>query len=457
MAWSISDLFPTWGDSGEQPAENFQYDGEDQVNEKHFDYLWDSLYTLEDQIRSALTDIDSDADGTVDEADSALLYKDNDIDSDGDGIVDEADYANDADASTYKGNDLDGDGDGVVDEADDTTTVKGNDIDSDGDGKVDAADNADQYDGVSPSDGSNGDVYQTDGTSGSFGPTPSPPSTIANPFHGDQSDGSITVSSNTTEDELINATEYTVENGVTVTPSGRSLIIKASEKITIDGTIDGTGAIPGGSAAQNGSPGFFYPQQGGGGGGQGQNGGNMPDGGDGGDGDTTQTPKRATVAHSWNEHYFYEAVSVGAGASGGGGADGEGSNSNNNSTGGESGSFPGGAGSGGFNEGGTENAPGGPGGGGGALIVLMAPTIEVSGSILAAGEDGTDGTVDGSVSSGAGGGGSGGTIFIAANDLTENTPTYDVSKGVGGTAPAATYQGGDGADGVAGEVYKFTA
>jgi hypothetical protein len=90
MAWSISDLFPPWGDTGERPSDNFQYDGGDQVNEKHLDYLWDNVAALESEVRSALTDIDSDKDGIVDEADTANLYKGNDIDSDGDGKVDNA-------------------------------------------------------------------------------------------------------------------------------------------------------------------------------------------------------------------------------------------------------------------------------------------------------------------------------------------------------------------------------
>jgi microcystin-dependent protein len=71
MAWSISDFIPSWGDSGEQPPDGFQYDGGDQVNEKHLDYLWSSVGSLEDETRSALTDIDSDSDGVVDEADAA--------------------------------------------------------------------------------------------------------------------------------------------------------------------------------------------------------------------------------------------------------------------------------------------------------------------------------------------------------------------------------------------------
>lgn len=91
MAWSISDLFPPWGDSGERPADNFNYQGGDQVNEKHLDYLWYAVGQLEDEVRSALTDVDSDGDGVVDEADTANLYKGNDIDSDGDAVVDAAD------------------------------------------------------------------------------------------------------------------------------------------------------------------------------------------------------------------------------------------------------------------------------------------------------------------------------------------------------------------------------
>jgi len=71
MAWSISSLFPSWGDTGEQPPSNFEYQGGDQVNEKHLDYLWDSVGTLEDETRSALNDIDADGDGIVDEANGA--------------------------------------------------------------------------------------------------------------------------------------------------------------------------------------------------------------------------------------------------------------------------------------------------------------------------------------------------------------------------------------------------
>jgi len=69
MAWSISDLFPPWGDSGSRPADNFQYDGGDQVNEKHLDYLWNQVSTLENETRAALNDIDSDSNGVVNNSD----------------------------------------------------------------------------------------------------------------------------------------------------------------------------------------------------------------------------------------------------------------------------------------------------------------------------------------------------------------------------------------------------
>jgi hypothetical protein len=68
MSWSVSDRFPSWGETGESPGAGFFYEGGDQVNEKHLDYLWNSLKGLEDDVQAALSDIDSDSDGIVDEA-----------------------------------------------------------------------------------------------------------------------------------------------------------------------------------------------------------------------------------------------------------------------------------------------------------------------------------------------------------------------------------------------------
>jgi len=70
MAWTIQDRFPTWGETGESPPDGFFYEGGDQVNEKHLDYLWDSIDALRDDTNAALSDLDSDADGVVDEADA---------------------------------------------------------------------------------------------------------------------------------------------------------------------------------------------------------------------------------------------------------------------------------------------------------------------------------------------------------------------------------------------------
>jgi hypothetical protein len=72
MSWDVTDKFPSWGESGASPADGFFYEGGDQINEKHLDFLWNSLKTQEDEVQAALTDIDSDKDGTVDEADTVV-------------------------------------------------------------------------------------------------------------------------------------------------------------------------------------------------------------------------------------------------------------------------------------------------------------------------------------------------------------------------------------------------
>jgi hypothetical protein len=70
MAWTIQDRFPTWGETGESPPDGFFYGGGDQVNEKHLDYLWNSIDALREDTNAALSDLDSDADGVVDETDA---------------------------------------------------------------------------------------------------------------------------------------------------------------------------------------------------------------------------------------------------------------------------------------------------------------------------------------------------------------------------------------------------
>jgi hypothetical protein len=74
MTWNITDRFPNWGETGESPPDGFFYDGQDQVNEKHLDYLWNSVKGLEDDVQSALNDIDNDSDGVVDRADTLVDF-----------------------------------------------------------------------------------------------------------------------------------------------------------------------------------------------------------------------------------------------------------------------------------------------------------------------------------------------------------------------------------------------
>jgi len=90
MTWTISERFPLWGDSGQSPSDGFFYQGEEQIAFEHQNYLWRSLYELNQDTLDAAVDIDNDEDGVVDGADTANLYKDTDIDTDGDGVVDGA-------------------------------------------------------------------------------------------------------------------------------------------------------------------------------------------------------------------------------------------------------------------------------------------------------------------------------------------------------------------------------
>lgn len=93
MAWAFDNWFPSWGSTGQQPPTDKNYAGGEQIAFEHLNYLWFSLNRLEDEVQSALDDIDSNANGIADEADSTNLYKDNELDSNGDGVVDEAENA----------------------------------------------------------------------------------------------------------------------------------------------------------------------------------------------------------------------------------------------------------------------------------------------------------------------------------------------------------------------------
>jgi len=293
--------------------------------------------------------------------------------------------------------------------------------------------------------------------------------------------GSITRTSSGTESGVLYTTDYTIESGVTRTVSGTT-IIHAQNKITIDGTLDATGAGASGGPAGtqmngvNGEDGFngaagLYVSNGGSGGqkdtgtdsdgapgsiygGAGAagwgacNGGEYGGSGGNGGGATSSVPAETDTTSvsgdtalnqrtGWSELYDLPS-NVAAG--GGGGA------------------------KGGDSEGGTNGKDGGAGGAGAGMIILVAPEIEINGQVLAEGEDGEDGVgaEDGSTcgtggGGGSGGGGAGGLIYLVNENLYESG-TVSVAGGAGGLTPQNSgwaHNGGDGANGRAGEVYRI--
>ena len=337
-----------------------------------------------------------------------------------------------------------------------------------------------------PSSGSPGNFWIDTGlnyidASGNERKTGEIPTGSTQEIYGDGIDGSITRTSSGTESGVLYTTDYTIESGVTRTVSGTT-IIHAQNKITIDGTLDATGAGASGGPAGtqmngvNGEDGFngaagLYVSNGGSGGqkdtgtdsdgapgsiygGAGAagwgacNGGEYGGSGGNGGGATSSVPAETDTTSvsgdtalnqrtGWSELYDLPS-NVAAG--GGGGA------------------------KGGDSEGGTNGKDGGAGGAGAGMIILVAPEIEINGQVLAEGEDGEDGVgaEDGSTcgtggGGGSGGGGAGGLIYLVNENLYESG-TVSVAGGAGGLTPQNSgwaHNGGDGANGRAGEVYRI--
>lgn len=278
---------------------------------------------------------------------------------------------------------------------------------------------------------------------------------LSDPMYGDGSDGSITRASSGNENGLIYATDYTVNSGVTMTVSNGVLVVHATDRITIEGTIDasgqggagGTGG-PGGDSApgsdgNQGTAGQVAGANGTGGAGAasgtGSNGGTGAGGGGGSDGGDTAgdgangTPAsfsanqiaqlRQLMTSSFDSVYDLSMLGGSGGGGGGGGSD----------TGGTAGD-------------------GGDGGAGGGVVVFIAPEIVVNGTIDVSGADGNNGQ-DGSTQGGGGGGagGTGGFVgFYGA--VVNNNGTVTLSGGTGGTGGAGSggTGGGDGGDGASG-------
>lgn len=100
-----------------------------------------------------------------------------------------------------------------------------------------------------------------------------------------------------------------------------------------------------------------------------------------------------------------------------------------------------GGGAGGGGGGGGNSGTGAAGGkGGGALYIECGGAYTASGTVTAAGDPGGAGGND----SGDGGGGGGGMFIVIADSITSDTATYTVSGGVGGTGSFDEAGGGGG-------------
>ena len=230
-------------------------------------------------------------------------------------------------------------------------------------------------------------------------------------------------------------TNLTINAGVTVTvpANGHSVIIMASNAITVNGTITGVGGGGAGGTGStgNGSAGTGGTEQAGAGGGGGTSGTGgtggaalchgitMQSGGAGGGTGAAGTAATARTGATSIRTLLSLAVLGGAGGGGGGG------------------------------DGGGQS--GGAGGAGGGSIVLIAPTITL-GSAATLRADGTNGT-GGAASGGGGGGGSAGSIYLVCRTLVDNGATFSTGAGSGGAGGAGGGNGGTGATGVQQRIY----
>lgn len=73
----LSNAFPPWGDTGQKPPDNKDYQGGEQVNEKHFDYLWDNLKGSFDDVYAHLKfdSVEAANSGVVRDGNAKILYR----------------------------------------------------------------------------------------------------------------------------------------------------------------------------------------------------------------------------------------------------------------------------------------------------------------------------------------------------------------------------------------------
>lgn len=259
----------------------------------------------------------------------------------------------------------------------------------------------------------NGTLYSTAGNTKELIQKEDLTSNATNSIFGSGDDGKIVVDTDKSSNgKTINATKFKINEGVEREFNG-VLIVQATKKITINGTLKITG-----EPAQTGGK-YFSGGRGGTGGNQNTCSSDSNEWGSVGDGggfSPNQVPSETTVdsisagpplyeREGWTEIYN---SNIGAGAGGGNGGDGGGGGSQN--------------------EGGT-------GGTGGGTVLLVAPDIEITGTIDASGSNGSSGgdaVMDAAGGGGGGGGGAGGLVYLVSSDLTENGH-ITAARGSGGS------------------------
>ncbi|MEO7396992.1 MAG: hypothetical protein ABIW84_00355 [Ilumatobacteraceae bacterium] len=235
-------------------------------------------------------------------------------------------------------------------------------------------------------------------------------------YFGNAADGTITETSNTTRD-FLRCDSYTVNSGVTITPTTTpgGIFIIAKTRITINGTLDCKGK---GNAANTGGFGKT---------------GSLPTGGVAGG--VYYLASHAMMTLDAKDKVLDNQV-------GAGGATGEtGTSSVVGLGGGGAGAYVGGgSGSNGGTSAGAAGAAG-AGGTGGGFIILIAPSIIISSTAVVR----VDGNVGGNSTSnsGAGGGGAGGFIMLIAGSVgIDSAATFTALGGNGGKSD--NYTGGNG-------------
>lgn len=253
-------------------------------------------------------------------------------------------------------------------------------------------------------------------------------------------------------------TALTLSAGDTYTvPTGEhGVVLIAEESITINGTIDASGA---GSSGGSGGSGGAGGGGNGGAGGSGRDGHHQPAGGGGG-GYTDGGGGSGAAGGSGGNFVVAGLIHTAGGAGGGASTAGTAASQQTGSLGmldfpcggwiklGAAGGGGGGGGSGGTSGGGA----GGAGGAGGGAIVLIAPTITLgsASTLNTSGSNGSNGGGHQSMDAGGGGGGGGGSaanIYIICRSFTDNGATFTQTAGSGGNASEGN---GDGGAGVAG-------